>query len=119
MAYTQPILGGTTLPHPSEYKEARLFRGAMVEMADGSAAFDVVNTNAKKLYTLTWKAVTDTNKGTIETAFDAMKTASVAFTPPSGAGATTVTRTDKDLAFDVIRAAPGLRWNVTMELREV
>ena len=118
MAYTQPVLGSSTLPHPSEYKEAREFRGAMATMADGSAAFEVVNTNVKRTYTLTWRAISDTDRSTIRTAWDALKTASVSFTPPTGDGAVTVTRTETGPTFEVVKAAAGLRWNVTMELRE-
>ena len=119
MAYTQPVLGSSTLPHPSEYKETPEWRGAMATMADGSAAFDVVNTNAKKTYTLTWRAISDADRGTIQTAWDALKTASVSFTPPTGDGAVTVTRTETGPTFEVVKAASGLRWNATLELRQV
>ncbi len=91
----------------------------MAEMADGSVVFDVVDADIKKVYTLTWKTITDANKAIVEAAYDAMKTASAAFTPPTGASETTVTRTDREIAFDVLKTAFGLRWNVSMELREV
>mgnify|MGYP007112975500 FL=1 len=119
MAYTQPVLGSTTLPHPSDYSERRAFRGAMAEMADGLVYFAVVNTNVKRQYTLTWKVVSDASKVLIETAYDALKVTSLSFTPPTGASAATVTRTDKEIEFTVVKAAAGLRWNAVMELREV
>lgn len=119
MAYTQPILNGTNLPAPSEYKEQRQFRGAMAQMADGSVAFDLVNTAAKRVFTLTWKLLSDANKVVIESVYDAMMMVAVDFTSPSGAAATVVTRTENEIAFDVVNVAAGLRWNVSMELREV
>ena len=119
MAYTTPILNGTTLPNPEQYREQRAFRGAMAEMADGSVAFDVVNLAAKRLYTLTWRNLTDAQKAIVETTFDALRGAAVDFTPPTGDAATSVTRTEAELTFDVQLSAAGLRWNVSMELREV
>lgn len=119
MAYTQPILNGTFLPNPAEYREQRAFRGSKAEMADGSMAFDVVNGTAKRIYTLTWTAISDANKAIVETAYDGLKTSSTTFTPPSGAAATTVTRTDREIEFTALRTASGLRWNVSIELREV
>ena len=119
MAYTQPILGGASLPNPAEYKEQRAFRGAMTEMADGSVVFDVVDADTKKLYTLTWKTISNANKVLVEAVYDALKIASAAFTPPTGAAETNVTRTDKEIEFTVLNTAAGLRWNVSMELREV
>ncbi len=119
MAYTTPVLGATTLPNPSDFEKKRAFRGSMTEMADGSVAFDVVSTNVKHAYTLKWAQLDDTDKGKIETAYDAMKTASVSFTPPDGSSAATVTRTETEPTFVMVTTALGLRWNVTLELREV
>lgn len=119
MAYTQPVIGIYTLPHPSEYREQRQFRGAMAEMANGAVAFDVVNTNPKRVYTLTWRAISDADRATLQNAYDSLKTADASFTPPTGDGAVTVTRTPRELVFDGIKAAGGLRWQVTLELREV
>ena len=118
MAYTQPVLDGTALPPISDYDEQREFRGGMAEMADGSVAFDVVSTTPKKLYTLTWKLIVDADKVVIEAAYDAMMTATVTFTPPNGALATNVKRTKQQIKFVVLKTATGLRWNVSMELRE-
>ena len=35
----------------------------MVEMADGTVAFDVVATGVKNTWTLKWEAINDTDKG--------------------------------------------------------
>lgn len=120
MAYVQPILGAYTLPHPSEYSEKQAYRGAVAEMADGSVQFDVVNDSIKKLYTLTWVLLTDAQKSTLETAFAALKLSPAFFTPPSGAAMTSVTRVGPlDAVFSATNTAEGMRWNCSIELREV
>ena len=119
MSYTTPTLGTVTLPRPAGYTEQRSFRGAMSEMANGTVAFDLVQSTAKRLYTLSWTNVSDADKTTIETAFDLLGTATQSFVAPTG-GSTTVTRTDGGLEFAFAGAASGeLRWSVAMELREI
>lgn len=119
MAYTQPILGSYTLPHISGYEETRGFRGAMVEMADSSVHFDNVVSSAKRMFILSWTMINDTEKGTIESAYDALATATKTLTIPSGGGTTTVSRTKAELRFVPLKATEGLLWSVSMELREV
>jgi hypothetical protein len=119
MAYTQPVLGSYTLPHISGYEENRGFRGAMVEMADATVHFDNVVAGAKRTFILSWVFLTDTEKTTIESAYDALATATKSFTTPSGSGATTVSRTKTELRFIPVKAAEGLLWSTSMELREV
>lgn len=120
MAYAQPILGAYTLPHPSGYSEKHGFRGAVAEMSDGSMNFDVVTDSIKKVYTLTWVLLTDAQKATLESAFAALKLSPAFFTPPSGAAITSVTRIGPlDAVFTAANSAEGLRWNCSIELREV
>ena len=119
MAYTQPILGSYTLPNISGYEETRGFRGAMVEMADSTVHFDNVNSGPKRTFILSWIMLTDTEKGTIENAYDALATVSKSFTPPTGATATSVTRTKTELKFVPLKSSEGLLWSTSMELREV
>ena len=120
MAYVQPILGAYTLPHPTGYSEKHGFRGAVAEMADGSVQFDVVNDSIKKVYSLTWVLLTDAQKSTLESAFGALKLSSAFFTPPSGASMTSVTRVGPlDGVFTAASTAEGMRWNCSIELREV
>lgn len=119
MAYTQPVLGSYTLPHISGYEETRGFRGAMVEMADSTVHFDNVVSGAKRTFVLSWTMLTDTEKGTIESAYDALATATKTLTIPSGGGTTTVSRTKTELKFIPLKATDGLLWSTSMELREV
>lgn len=119
MAYTQPILGSYTLPHISGYEETRGFRGAMVEMADSTIHFDNVVSTPKRTYVLSWTMISDTDKATIENAYDALATVTKSFTPPTGAVTTTVTRTKTELKFVPLKATEGLLWSTSMELREV
>lgn len=119
MAYTQPALGSYTLPHISGYEESRGFRGAMVEMADSTVHFDNVNSSAKRTFLLSWSMINDTDKATLESAYDALATATKTLTIPSGGGTTTVSRTKAELKFVPLKATEGLLWSTSMELREV
>lgn len=117
MAYTQPAIGSITLPHVSGCSQEKEHRGAMVEMADGSVAFDVVATD-KSTWTLQWQALTDSDKAIVESVWTALVTASASMTTPEG-GTITVTRSDRAPRFKPQRAASGLRWDVELEFREV
>lgn len=117
MAYTQPVVGSITLPHISGCSLEVEHRGSMVEMADGSVAFDVVAAD-KQTWTLKWQTLTDTDKGTIESVWTSLATASAAMTTPTG-GSITVTRSNRAPKFEAQFAAAGLRWDVELEFREV
>ena len=46
MATTTPVLEGHTLKDPSEYTESVSYRGASVELADGTIKWDIVTSNS-------------------------------------------------------------------------
>jgi hypothetical protein len=115
-----PTLNNITLPPLTDYKEQHTWRGAMTEMADGSVAFDLVASLPKRTFTLTWRTLTQTQKQTLEAALLDLRTDPAPFTPPTpGAAQTTVTRTAADNEFVALATAAGLRWSLTLELREV
>lgn len=70
---TTPTLGGVTLPMPKEQSYARLFRGGTLQMADGSIVHDLVDTTVRYRFNLRWELLTSTEKGTIQTQWDAIK----------------------------------------------
>jgi hypothetical protein len=118
MSYTQPTLGTVTLPHPSAARCEIAHRGGATEMASGAVAFDVVGAG-KRTWVLSWTAISDTDKGTLATVYNAMATASATFQPPEGGSTATVTRTMRPPVFESVNAAVGIRWNVELEFREV
>lgn len=117
---TAPTLGGTTLPYPSGYRERVGYRGAFSEMADGTVAVDLVNVNAKREFTVTWRAITAANKTTIETAFATVKNASATFLAPTNTSYTVTRHPDQaEIEFEAIKQnSTTLRFNVEMRLRE-
>lgn len=117
---TTPILGGVTLPEPSEYRAKVGYRGAGRVMADGSVAYDLYSTSAKTEWTLTWPALTTAQRATVASAYDTIKNSSAAFTSLEGT-VTTVTRLPEQdtLEFEAIQTRNGPRWRCTMVLREV
>lgn len=70
---TQPTLGGVTLPFPEAQSYTRMFRGGQLQMADGSIVIDLVDTTVRYRFSLKWSLLTSTEKGTIQTQWDAIK----------------------------------------------
>lgn len=114
------VLGGVTLPDPSEYEEEESFRGAGRLMADGSVAYDLLSTTAKHQYTVTWGTLTAAQKTTVKSAFATVKNASAAFTTIEGTSVTVTRTPDQDtVSFAAVPVAGGVRWRASMKLREV
>lgn len=70
---TTPTLGGASLPMPESQDYEREFRGGHLEMADGSIVKDLVDATVRYRFTLRWVLLTSTEKGTIQTQWDAIK----------------------------------------------
>jgi len=126
MATTQPVLATNNLAHPKSpdgYSETLLYRGASLEMADGTVVWDLVNTDAKHEFTLKWEGLTSAERATIETAFAAIKSSYSAsnFTAPTGSSYTVTRHPSQDtLEWQAtIIAGNTLRWSTTLKLREV
>jgi hypothetical protein len=123
MAPTQPVLAGTTLPHPKAedgFSERVVFRGVSVEMASGAQSTDLVVSGAKRLFTLSWQAITATEKGNIITAFTAIKEGSGSFTSPDSTVYTVTRDGDAEIEFEYVLTAGGVfRYNASLRLREV
>lgn len=117
---TTPVLGGVTLPEPSEYRAKVGYRGAGRVMADGSVAYDLISTTAKSEWTLTWPALTTAQRATVASAFDTVKNSSAAFTSLEGTS-TNVTRLPEQdtIEFEAVQTRNGPRWRCTLVLREV
>jgi hypothetical protein len=105
-------LNSNNLPDPQVYKTSTFYRGAATVMADGTIRRDLVDSSAKRRFTLQWVAVTDANKTTLETAFADLDNGSQTFTD-HGSTSYTVTRADDqdELEFEHVPTANGNRWN--------
>lgn len=119
-----PILAGNTMAWVSANKGFSYsveYRGSMQTLADGTVQTDLVNDSAKRTFTLSWKNITGAQKTQIETAFNAIRKASGAFTAPDGQTAT-VTRSpqQKDLKWDTeLKGDGSYLWSTSMTLVEV
>lgn len=119
-----PILAGTTLVNVSANKGFSYsveYRGSMQALADGTTQIDLVSDTAKRTFTLTWKNITTAQKTTIETAFNAIRKASGAFTAPDGQTATVMRDpSQKKLNWDTeVHGDGSYRWSGSMTLVEV
>jgi hypothetical protein len=118
MALVAPTLNGVTLPHVSRFDYVRLKRGGRLTLASGKVATSLI-TGSKHVFTLSWLALTEANMTTIEGAVDAAEGADVTFRSPRDLTYTVRAAADSDgLQVQAVRAAGGLRFNVTIVLRE-
>jgi len=121
---TAPILAGTTLPDVNANKGFSYsveYRGSMQALADGTVQTDLVTDTAKRTFTLSWKNITTAQRDTINTAFNAIRKASGAFTAPDGQTATVIrSPQQKDLKWDTELKGDGSDlWSASMTLVEV
>ena len=116
-----PVLGGVTLPMPSEYEVQEEYRGQGRMMADGTVVYDLYSTTGKHVYTLTWATLTTAQKAAVASAFATVKNSSAAMTELEGNSVTVTRSADQDtITFtDVPVANGGVRWRAQMTLREV
>lgn len=123
MAATQPVLAGTTLAHPKQeggFSERVLFRSTSVEMASGAQSTDLVVSGAKRVFTLSWQAITAAEKADIITAFTAIKESSGSFTSPDSTVYTVTRDGDAEVEFEYVLTAGGnFHYNASLRLREV
>lgn len=85
MAITQPTLGGSALPWPQQENGYQLrweYRGGVNVMADASLSFDLVATGMKRVITLQWINISETNRDTVMTRLTALGTSSATLVTP-------------------------------------
>lgn len=122
---TQPTLQGYTLPWPSSdsgYNEGYGQRAVSLEMANGNYAFQRITTAAKREFTIEWVAISDSEYTTVKSAYDALLSTggSNNFTAPTGSTYTvTPAANNPQLDARYINTPGGVRWSVTMKLRQV
>lgn len=117
---TTPVLGGYSLPDPSEYEETEEYRGGGRLMASGAVVYDLLSTIAKHAYMLTWDTLTSSQKTTVKAAFATVKNSSAAFTTLEGTSVTVTRDPEQDnITFKAVATASGTRWGTSMRLREV
>lgn len=117
---TTPTLGGVSLPIPKEQAYGRFYRGGTLEMADGSIVHDLVDSTVRYKFRLRWEYLTATQKGTIQTQWDAIKNTTATYVSVENTSHT-VTQPDVGTELDVtvvVTAAGELKFHVGMELLE-
>lgn len=124
MAITTPVLAGYTLAQvvePDGFSYGPSYRGGSVRLASGALAYDLVSDTVKRTFELSWRNVTETERNTINTAYNAIRKTSAAFTAPDGQTATVNRAEDQvELRWSSKKFAGGvLRWSGTLRLEEV
>lgn len=122
MAIPAPVLWGWTLASLSEFEDGVSYRGGTTTMANGSDVVDLVASNSpKRNFLLTWSAVTAAQKGDIRTAYNGtVVSGSASFTGPDSVTCTvTVADIAEGFTCKARRISSGLRWDITMKLKEL
>lgn len=117
----QPALAGTTLPHVAQngFRRTRTYRGGRREMASGVQVVDLVNANAKHVFTLEWPALTTAELATVQAAVAAVKDTAASFTSPENVSYTVqLDITNPGLDVEMFRASGADRFRVSLRLRE-
>lgn len=116
---TTPTLNGVSLPVPKRQGYERMFSGGQSQMADGSIVIDLVNTTALHKFSLRWEYLDETELGTLQTAWDAMKNTNVTYVSVRNTSHSVTQPDGATLKVDIINVAGGvLNYNVDMELIE-
>lgn len=111
-------LAGNTLPDPQTCDVEDGYRGGVIVVASGKTVHDLVDTNAKKRWSLRFVNVNGTQLTTLRTAFGAVKNTTGTFVPPDG-GSYTVTRPEGGrLSATMKKIAAGIVYDVSFELIE-
>ena len=115
-----PTLAGKSLADPTGYTRRRTFRGGRQVMADGSMVIDLVNTNVKMTWGMSWPALTDAQYNNLRDAFDLLKDTSGTLVDIDSTSYTVTL----DEGFDTlervaVRAKGGTRWQSSIRLRQV
>lgn len=122
MAISTATLGGVTLPDVTTdgFREGYGYRGSDREMLSGAVVTDLVTASAKRTFELSWRELTETQVGTIKTAFATVDDGSATLVTPLGS-TVTVTRDIGFMAIDIQWRSRGrkVRADVTIKLREV
>lgn len=87
MAITQPTLGGATnyLPWPQQENGFQIdweYRGGVNVMANASLSFDLVATGMKRVITLQWINISETDRDLVMTRLTALGTSSATLVTP-------------------------------------
>lgn len=122
MAITAPVLNSVTLPHVSGYTERVLYLGSRTQLANGTLRSNFVNTNAKRIFVMQWRGLSDAQCATLRTAFDWAIKNNSSFTSPNGGTFTVTLDTGQgEMVFEPVRrgASTTLVWSTSLVLREV
>lgn len=123
MAITQPILAGNTLAYPdaeSGHVKTPMYRGGVLEMADGTQITDLVQASAKNTIKLKWSTLTAAELATLLTAWAAVKASSGSYTDVDGVVYTVTLDGLGELPTTSRLVAGGLvRYATELKLREV
>lgn len=111
-------LDGQSIVEPSSQVRRYGYRGAVLNMADGSQAFDLVNSNRKNVILLSWRAVTAAQLADILTGYNGLNDSGT-YTDHHGTNYTVKINDLEPVEIEEISAANANRYNVSMSLREV
>lgn len=119
MAINTIVLNSSNLPQVSGYSQRMEYLGGATVLANGDLRRDLVDSNGKRRWTLTWSALDSSGISTILSAWGAAVAADVSFTSPDGTGYTVNAGQNPSMQWEAYKVAGGaLRYRATLELWE-
>lgn len=119
---TQPTLNSQAMPYVNEYEEQIFYKGSVRRMANGNLVRDLVTSSAKLRFTMTWRYLTITERGNVETALGYVADGtSRTFVSPRNQSYTAVLAEGGEPTWTVHRVTngSGTRYSGTLVLEEV
>jgi hypothetical protein len=120
MAINTIVINSVNQPQVSQYTTRIEYLGGSTILASGDLRRDLVDSNGKRRWTLTWASLDSTDLGKVITAHSSAVAADVGFTSPDGTGYTVNAGPNPSMQWEAYKVPGGvLRYRVTMELFEV
>lgn len=115
------VLGGNNLPMPSEYSMKVGKRIVQRRMADGSLQEVAITSSAKRVFSMKWLKLSETQRDTIVTAFTALQGGSTATFSDIEGDSYTVANDDgqDEIEFDLFTSSGVIYYKGSLKLREV
>lgn len=118
MTISAITLAGESLAQVSEYEIVDTPRGGVTILANGALRRDLVDTSLRKLFRLTWYALTGAQLATLRTAHTLAMTGVVVWADPDGSSYYVTADETGSINTVAYKSGTSLVWRTTVVLRQ-
>lgn len=112
------VLNGQALAPPSAYSKRTEYVGASTTLANGKLRRDLVQSQAKRRFTLAWTRLNAAQLAAVEAAYDAAVKGEVSFVGPDGVACTVTAGPQPSASFEGWVSARTVFFRGSLELYE-